>query len=446
MSQTQWRVVGGPAGAHTTPQVTSAAGWARLAVLLTTLPVLAALALRGWCLSNGWGGQGPLWRACYSDLPSALTALRGGGEVSEPVVTALALQLVAAPVRAVDGAAQSTYVVIWAFVVLLLLAVMAVAIVAYRLDDPSRALLLVLSPVLPLSLLVSAELLGVTLAVLALLAWQRRLDAPAGVLLALAVFSRGYALILVLVLLALAARSGRSPRGFLVGLGGASAGVVGAAALLGELGRITGPIEAWWNAAPSYGSVWLLPTLAGQPLPTWLTPWLALAGWAAAAALVLWHVRTSWRAPVLADTALLGIAAVLVTATSVPVQASLWLVPLVALSSLPWRDMLIWAGAEVVYYPMVWLYVGGLQEPDRGLPAGWYAFFLLLRLAAIGYLMWRVLDISDADAAWDRDDGTFLSPGEKGRLDKGSGVLSTTTLSPQGDEVGGDDRSASSAG
>ena len=174
MSQTPWRVIGGPPGAHTAPQVTSVAGWARLAVMLTALPVLAALALRGWCLGNGWGGQAPLWRACYSDLPSALTALRGSGEVSEPVVTALAIRVVAAPVRAADASAQSTYVLLWALVGLVLLAVIAVATAAYRLDDPSRALLVVLCPVVPLTLLLSAEILGVTLAVLALLAVRNR--------------------------------------------------------------------------------------------------------------------------------------------------------------------------------------------------------------------------------------------------------------------------------
>ena len=98
------------------------------------------------------------------------------------------------------------------------------------------------------------------------------------------------------------------------------------------------------------------------------------------------------RTPALADVALLGVAAVLVTSTAVPVQASLWLVPLAAMSSLPRRDVLIWAGAEILYFPMVWLYLGGLENADRGLPGAWYVLVLALRVGAIAYLVWRIVE------------------------------------------------------
>ena len=71
-------------------------------------------------------------------------------------------------------------------------------------------------------------------------------------------------------------------------------------------------------------------------------------------------------------------------------QASLWLLPLVALCGLRWRDHLVWAGAEALHFVAVWIYVGGLSKPDRGLPPGWYAVFLALRLLAVAYLVWRV--------------------------------------------------------
>lgn len=397
MTQTPWRVLGGPLGAHASPRLRSVAGWARLAVVLSAVPVLAALALRGWCLSNGFGGQAPLWRACYSDLPAALAAHASGGDVGEPVVLASALSAVAAVVPGGSGA-TTAYVLAWALVSLLALAVLAAATAAYRSDAPDRALLLVLSPVLPLTLLISADIVGVTLAVLGLVAWRRRLDVPAGVLLALAVLSRGHALILVVAVLALTLKTGRDPRRFLLGLGAGLVAVTGLAATR-DVGLVLDQARRSWEAVPSYGSIWLVPQVGGAPLPSGLTPWLAVLGLVVAAVFVGW---LAWRAPVapdVADLALLGLAVVLVMAPSVPVQASLWLVPLVALSSVSWRDKLIWAGAEAMYYPMVWLYIGGLEQPDRGLPLGWYAFFLLLRLLAIAYLGVRVVEQAGVEPA-----------------------------------------------
>jgi hypothetical protein len=39
---------------------------------------------------------------------------------------------------------------------------------------------------------------------------------------------------------------------------------------------------------------------------------------------------------------------------------------------------------------MVWLYLGGLSKADRGLPPAWYSVFLVLRVAGVLYLVWRV--------------------------------------------------------
>jgi uncharacterized membrane protein len=94
---------------------------------------------------------------------------------------------------------------------------------------------------------------------------------------------------------------------------------------------------------------------------------------------------TPW-VPRLGAVALLAVAVVLVSGKSFPVQSSLWLVPLVALAGLRWRDHLIWALAEAVHFMAVWLYLGGLQNPEKSLPPGWYAVALVLRVGAVGYL------------------------------------------------------------
>ena len=53
---------------------------------------------------------------------------------------------------------------------------------------------------------------------------------------------------------------------------------------------------------------------------------------------------------------------------AMPVQASLVLVVLAAVSGIRWRDSLIWAGAEALHFVAIWLYVGALTHADRALP------------------------------------------------------------------------------
>ena len=80
------------------------------------------------------------------------------------------------------------------------------------------------------------------------------------------------------------------------------------------------------------------------------------------------------------------LAAVLLTAKSLPIQASLLLLPLIALSGLRWRDHLIWASTEVVYFVAIWLYIAGETTPNRGLPPLFYLILLAARLAGIAWV------------------------------------------------------------
>lgn len=80
------------------------------------------------------------------------------------------------------------------------------------------------------------------------------------------------------------------------------------------------------------------------------------------------------------------LAAVLFSAKSLPVQASLLLLPLIALSGLRWRDHLIWAATELAYFVGIWLYIAGETTPNRGLPALFYLLLLTARLAGIAWI------------------------------------------------------------
>jgi hypothetical protein len=79
-------------------------------------------------------------------------------------------------------------------------------------------------------------------------------------------------------------------------------------------------------------------------------------------------------------------AVVLISSKAMPVQASLLLLPLMALSGVRWRDHLIWASTELVYFVGIWLYIGGETTPNRGLPAVFYLLMLVARLSGIAWV------------------------------------------------------------
>jgi uncharacterized membrane protein len=259
------------------------------------------------------------------------------------------------------------------------------------------------SPLVALSALVSLDLLGVTLAAAGLLAWARSRPVLAGVLLGLATTARTYPVLLVLVLAMLAARTGRWSE-WTRTAGAAACTVV--AVLLPWLvvswDGVTASYRAWAAGGAGYGSPWLLPqTLLAEPRPRWLTrlgvhaftlssgtvTTLAVLGVVLALGLGLLLALVPERRPRVAQLAFVVLAVVLLTGKAWPVQASLWLLPLAALARPRWRDLLVWAGAEAVYFVAVWLYIAASTTADRGLTGPWYGVFALVRAAG---LLWVV--------------------------------------------------------
>lgn len=396
--------VGGPLGAHASARAGSLVATTVLLLVAATATMAAAVGQKAHCIQQGWTGSDQFWHACFSDLPaqyqlghlhSGLSAYVGGTGVTadHPVLSGSVMAAVGGLVP--DGSFLSQtqwYFALWALLatVLVLAIVWLTASAGPR--HAARAAQVALSPVLLLAALVSVDLLGVALASAGLWAWARRRPVLAGVLLGLAVTARTYPLLLLLALVLLGLRTGRfAAVRRVVTVAGASVAVVLLPFLVGNPSAILRSTQVWWDAAAGLGSPWMLPQLVGlSPLPVGGVTALAVAGLLATLVVGAFFTLSTWRRPTVAEVALVLVALALVTGKSFPVQASLWLVPLAALCGLRWRDSLVWAGAEALHFVAVWLYVAGLSTPDRGLPAGWYAFFLGLRLVAVGYVVWRV--------------------------------------------------------
>jgi len=401
-------VIGGPLGRYVAPaRHTVRSLWqpaAAVLVGLTSLTVAFGVLQKAHCFSKGWSSPDQFWHACYSDLPliyqtnglgHAMPYLPGAQHLDQPLITGLVMWLVGLLVP--DGSAvvqQQWYFALSVVLVTVLAMVLVAVTVASVPRTPWRAAHIALSPVLVLAGLVSIDLLGVMLASAALWAWGRSRVVLAGVLLGLAISARSYPLVLLVAIGLLAVRCGRVAawrRLAVTALGTWLA--VSLPFLVMNADGLLSVYRTWWRAGASYGSVWVVPSLLGYGLTGGAMTVLPLVGWLVALVVGALFALSLDRRPTVAEISLVMLVIVIVTGKAVPVQAGLWLLPLIALVGMKWRDHLIWAGFEATYFVAVWLYIAGLSKAGRGLPVRGYTTLLLLRLFAMLFVLvqvWRV--------------------------------------------------------
>ncbi|GAA2740157.1 glycosyltransferase 87 family protein [Terrabacter aerolatus] len=395
-------VVGGPRGRYAAARELP---WILTAALLSALTAVTAglaMLLRAPCLRTGFTGDTQFWSACYADLPTAYrdanlkagvaAYLQGGPDApatGQPPLTGLVLTAVAS-LGPDDGNLRTRaawYFALWSVLITLLLLAI-VWLVASSAARPFSAAHVALSPVVVLAAFISADLLGVALASAGMWAWSRRNPTLAGVLLGLAIGARSYPVLVVVAIALLCVRTGRLRElGRLVGYAALTFGALLSGLWLLNRDAAASPYLGWASASAGYGSPWLLPQLAGHPLPAGAVTALAVVGWLVAVVVGAVLALTSARRPTVAELSLVMVGLVLVTGKSFTVQSSVWLLPLVAWCALQWRDHLVWAGAEALNFVAVWLTIAATTVPDRGMPAPWYAFFSMLRVVGVLWLV-----------------------------------------------------------
>jgi hypothetical protein len=391
--------LGGPRGRRAVPAPSS--GVARLApaVLLLGLPLAVAALRQTACTGPGWEGRTPIWRQCASSLVESVPVdglgagpvayLTGSVPVDVPPVTGLVTSVLA---RLSPGGAlseQRWFLLWWMVLAAVLLAAMVVAVGTVRRHPLADPVALALSPVVALTVLLSPALLPLAFAVVALWAWSRDRVRLAGVLAGLALLGGAASAAVLLAMVLVPGPGGRRAVRELLFAAGLTVLFVTAPVAALDARNLTRPVTAWWTDGAGPGSPWLLPSLAGHPVSAGHVAVISALGAVAALALGVVMTRRTPRPPV-ADVALLVLVVLALTATALPVAAGLWLVPFVALTGIRWRDHLLWAGAEWVHAVAWFTYVDGLTDPAKGLPAGWYAAALGLRLLAVGRLGWVV--------------------------------------------------------
>jgi hypothetical protein len=408
------QVIGGPAGRR----LASATGLWRAASVLTMFAFLVmglAVLEKQHCRNEGWTSPDQFFHLCYSDIPvlygsaglggpdrpGLVDAVAADGALGQPPLMAALMWTVSAVVPSPTAAdAGRTFLDLSAVLLggALVVAVGCVAAVAGR--RRWDAAHLALAPVVVTAGLVSYDLFAVALVSAALLAWSRDRVVAAGVLLGLAVAVRPTLAVVGVVLVAVTLRAGVVGRAGLA-LAAAAGTYLGVRVVLlpGWSGQLGTAFDGWRGSTPGYGSIWLAPQLFAQGRPAGAGFWysgdglgatsatlLSMLGVVAVAVGVVVLALSTRRRPRTAHLALVAVAGCLLVAKSVPVQSSLLLLPFVAWAGLRWRDHLLWASTEALYFVGVWLYIGGLTNTDRAVPAGGYLLLLLLRLGGIAWL------------------------------------------------------------
>ena len=342
--------------------------------------------------TTGWSSPDQFWHACFSDLPATyrdaglsagIGAYLSGGfglaAPTQPPLTSFLMTLTATVVPSGETPDRMRfYFAVWTIVAAVLWALTTWWTAATVRRFPLRAAQVALAPVALLVLPISPDIVGVALTAAGLYAWTRRRPVLAGVLLGLAVSARTYPLVVIAALLFVCLRTGRVQ----VWLRTAGAAAVVAGGILFVLGALnpdaaTAAYRGWLDAGAGFGSPWLLPQLAGQPLSATTVTVLAVVGWVVALVVGLGFTLAMPRRPGVAEVSLVMLAIVMLTGKSMTVQSALWLVPLAALVGLAWKDVLAWSATEALHFEAVWLYLAGTSAPSRGLPASWYAVFLV---------------------------------------------------------------------
>ncbi len=387
--------VGGPGGRRL--RVVERGPLARLApvVLLLALPMSVAALRQAGCLARGWGGDIPVWRQCSAPVVQALGAghpggglagwLGGGLRPAQPVLSGAVTSALSRIAPGVATGHQQWFLALWVLLTAAVLAGLVVAVGTVRRHPDADPVALALSPVLALTVFRSTDLLPLALAVVALWAWTRDRERLAGVLGGLAVLAGPLSAVVVLAMLLLPSPGRRDTARRLLVTTAATVAAVALPVALVDAGVLTAPWRAWARGGAGPGSPWYLFTMAGFPIGAGQVALIAALGILLAVALSVLLARRRPR-PVVAAVALVGLCVALSTAASFQPWAALWLVPFVALVGIGWRDHLLWAGAEAVHAVAMFGYLDYLVDPAHGLPPGWYAAALLLRLAAVGWL------------------------------------------------------------
>lgn len=406
-------LVGGGLGRRTAPGIVDPGFFTveRVLIVFTTCAAFLAIAVKSPCRAAGWTTPEQFYRACYSDWP-VLFQTRGLGDgvfpyfsdssFEYPVLLGMIAGVTAWLVPGNEASVQSALIYFDLNALVVVGAWMITVIATLRMAGRRSwdAAMVALAPGIILAGTINWDMWAVMLAALAMLAFSRGRVVLAGVLIGLGAAVKLYPLLIFGAILVLAVRTGKY-RPLLLSVG---AGLAAWTAVNLPIALMN--FDAWRyffsfsaDRPAGFSSPWfaynLVAARLGLPsLGAGTVTLLALGLFVLACVLIVILGLAAPRRPRLAQLAFLIVAAFILTNKVYSPQFVLWLVPLVALAHPKWRDFLLWQLAEALHWWAVWLYLardssGGAVEHNLDDP--YYVAAILLHMAAVAYLMWRVV-------------------------------------------------------
>ncbi|WP_308250632.1 glycosyltransferase family 87 protein [Nonomuraea rhizosphaerae] len=378
--------------------------------LFAALGATLAYLVRLPCRTGGWNNQVTTYtNFCYTDIYPLFFDRQLGTQspyfadvpfdkhVEYPVVLGEVMQVVSAIVRWLAPGDMAAQAVRFYDITVILLGVCLVAgvLLMAAVAGPARrwdALWYAIAPSVVLAAYINWDLVAGALSMGMLLAWARKRQVLAGVLLGLAIATKFYPLMFVGALLLLTMRTARW-RPFLVTMGSAAG-----AWLLVNLPFMVLAWDGWRRfyvfseeRGVDWGSPWLFFQNKGWPVlgdtDVSLLGMLSLAVLCLGIAIL---TLVAPRRPRLAQICFLALAAFMMTNKVWSPQFVLWLVPLAVLARPNYKPLVLWQIAEVWYFFAIWLYLlsqSPVSRDDLGIGDNTYFTAVWGRIITIVIMM-----------------------------------------------------------
>jgi len=380
---------------------------AKSAVVLALLAALISFTKFDNCRTNGWAPPGDYIHACYSDLP-ALFGERGlinhnwpyssaTNAVEYPPITGVVMWATSFLASDSGNKYRNYFDINALFIALLFIG----SVILLKRLKPEFWYLLPIAPAVVASLYINWDLWAVISALAAIYYFDKGQNNKSAIALGVSIATKFFPVVLLLPITLIFFRKSKIKELIYYLL------LTTTIWLLINLPFLITTPTGWFRLfkfnserGADWGSIWHALEIFGINVVQ--LNLLSLLVFAVAAFFFALFVYGIAEIPSLASIAFF-IVAIFVTASKVySPQYVLWLTPLAILAMVDKRDRFdfwVWQFAELIYHFAIWQYLAEVSGAKFAIPAGAYAFAILLRISALTWFSLRIMRKSTPEFA-----------------------------------------------